>query len=40
MRDVARRRFLTAGAGLAAAVAWAPARRLAAPGSTRLGGPG
>src|ERR1700675_3710291 len=39
MRDVARRRFLTAGAGLAAAIVLAPASRLAAQGGPVSAGP-
>jgi HCOMODA/2-hydroxy-3-carboxy-muconic semialdehyde decarboxylase len=39
MCDVARRRFLTAGAGLAAALVWAPAGRLAAQGAPVSAGP-
>ena len=39
MLDMARRRFLTAGAGLAAALVWAPAGRLAAQGAPVSAGP-
>ena len=39
MLDVARRRFLTAGAGLAAALVWAPAGRLTAQGAPVSAGP-
>ena len=40
MHDAARRRFLAAGAGLAAAFVWAPGQPARRAGGTRLGGPG